>query len=215
MAGDKIPFDTTTEPLRMNVLQRPSLWLAPLTLALAACASGREVAPTATATSVAVIGDLPYGTSPSDVAALQATPAFLKSILADTSVSALLHGGDIHSGKEYCTESHDRAVAAMLDALTVPVIYTPGDNEWADCHKKKQGGGTWNATRGAIDHVLDASGRQVSHQGGDPVANLALVRSVFFPTAGRTLGRAMTVHSQAREHEIREEFEEDEELPDF
>lgn len=186
------------------------LWLAPLTLALAACIGGSDApltdtapasAPTATATSVAVIGDLPYGTSPTDTAEFNAAPAFLKSIVADTSVSALLHGGDIHSGKEYCTESYDRSVAAMLDALTVPVVYTPGDNEWTDCHKKKEGGGTWNATSGKVDYVLDSSGRQVSYQGGDPAANLALVRSVFFPTAGRTLGKAMTVHSQASEHD--------------
>jgi hypothetical protein len=189
-------------------MRHAALHLLVTTLAaacLTACGGGNDTpdtaAPTASATTVAVIGDVPYGTSPTDTAEFGAAPAFLQSITADTTVSALLHGGDIHSGKEYCTESYDRAVAAMFGALTVPVIYTPGDNEWIDCHKKKQGGGTWNTTTGKIDYVVDASGKQVSYQGGDPVANLALVRTTFFPKSGQTLGKAMAVHSQATEYD--------------
>jgi hypothetical protein len=44
------------------------------------------------------------------------------------------------------------------------VVYTPGDNEWADCHKTKQ---------------LKA---------GDPLKELASVRSLFFARPGKTLG---------------------------
>jgi hypothetical protein len=55
--------------------------------------------------------------------------------IANADLSAVLRVGDIHSGKEDCTEAYDRAVAAQWSAFKVPVVYTPGDNEWADCHK--------------------------------------------------------------------------------
>src|SRR5262249_48882238 len=48
-------------------------------------------------------------------------------------------------------------------AFADPFIYTPGDNEWTDCHR---------ANNGAYD----------------PVERLDTVRRVFFPTPGRTLG---------------------------
>jgi hypothetical protein len=69
-------------------------------------------------------------------------------------------------------------------------VLTPGDNEWTDCHKKKEGGGAYNATTGQIDYVTDANGNLIDYSGGNPVDNLALVRSIFFPTPGGTLGAA-------------------------
>src|SRR5262249_34656145 len=83
-------------------------------------------------------------------------------------------------------------------AYEAPLIYTPGDNEWTDCHKAGEGGGTYNANTGAIDYVLDANRDQADYAGGDPIANLELVRSIFFPTPGLSLGRqARPVLSQA------------------
>ena len=111
----------------------------------------------------------------------------------------VFHGGDIHSGKEYCTESFNKSVLEQLRALALPIVYTPGDNEWADCHKKKQGGGLFNTTTSVIDYVKDATtGALASYAGGDPLANLTLVRSLFFPAPGKTLGVALDVTSQAR-----------------
>ena len=52
----------------------------------------------------------------------------------------MLHVGDIHSGSQFCTESYDRTIADLWLGFKNPVVYTPGDNEWTDCHKKKQGG---------------------------------------------------------------------------
>ncbi|HEX8111156.1 MAG TPA: hypothetical protein VF516_25675, partial [Kofleriaceae bacterium] len=60
--------------------------------------------------TVAVYGDAPYGTSPTDSAQFLATPAFIQSINADPDVRLVLHVGDIHSGKQFCTEAYDRAV---------------------------------------------------------------------------------------------------------
>ena len=53
--------------------------------------------------TVAVFGDVPYGTSPTDTSEFLAFPALIKSINDDPAVTLALHGGDIHSGKEYCT----------------------------------------------------------------------------------------------------------------
>jgi hypothetical protein len=178
----------------MRPLALPSL-LAALCLALAACGGGDDL-PKST---VAVIGDMPYGTSPTDTSEFVANPAFIAAINADPDVSLVLHVGDIHSGKEYCTNAYDQAILAQWKAFADPLVYTPGDNEWADCHKVKEGGGAYNATTGAIDYVKDASGNPVDYANGDPAANLALVRTTFFPTPGQSQGAAMAVHSQAQE----------------
>jgi hypothetical protein len=148
------------------------------------------------ASTVAVFGDSPYGTSPTDTAEFQATAAFIDGINADRDVSLVLHVGDIHSGSQYCTESYNRSVYTLWAAFQHPLVYTPGDNEWADCHKAKEGGGTYNAATGKIDYRLDASGDLINYMGGDPVANLDLVRSIFFANPGFSLGAHKHVHSQ-------------------
>ena len=138
--------------------------------------------------SVAVYGDAPYGTSPTDTTQFDATPAFVDTINADPDVELVLHVGDIHSGKQYCTEAYDRAVFDLWTRFSDPLVYTPGDNEWTDCHKPAEGGGAYNATTGAIDYVLDANGNPVDYAKGDPIANLDLIRSIFFPKPGVSLG---------------------------
>ena len=143
--------------------------------------------------TVAVMADVPYGTSPTDTAQFLASPAFIASMNNDPDLSLVLHVGDIHSGKEYCTEAYDRSVYAQWTAFKLPLVLSPGDNEWADCHKVAQGGGSYNSATGAIDYL------HKSYAEGDPIANLSLVRSIFFPTAGKTAIGAMAVHSQALE----------------
>jgi hypothetical protein len=179
----------------MRPLALPCL-LAAVCLALAACGGSDDGLPKST---VAVIGDMPYGTSPTDTSEFVANPAFIAAINADSDVSLVLHVGDIHSGKEYCTNAYDQAILSQWKAFADPLVYTPGDNEWADCHKVKEGGGAYNATTGAIDYVKDASGNPVDYANGDPAANLALVRTTFFPAPGQSQGAAMAVHSQAQE----------------
>jgi len=154
--------------------------------------------------SVGFIGDLPYGLSPTDTSQFIAAPAFLKTVNDDKDLNFVIHGGDIHSGKEYCTEAYDRSIFNQLTAaITLPIVYTPGDNEWADCHKVKQGGGSYVAATNSINYVLGTDGKPVSYANGDPIANLALVRKIFFPTAGQTIGGAMAVHSQAVEYDTK------------
>ena len=134
--------------------------------------------------TIAVYGDSPYGTSPTDTSQTLATPAFIDSINADPNVSLVLHVGDIHSGKQYCTQAYDQTIFDLWTRFADPVIYTPGDNEWSDCHKAAEGGGTYNKTTGQIDYVFDGAGNPVDYAKGDPIANLELVRSIFFPRQG-------------------------------
>ena len=102
----------------------------------------------------------------------------------------VVHVGDIHSGKQFCTESYDRTIFGLWTAYKNPVIYTPGDNEWTDCNKAGEGGGTYNKTTKQIDYVRDAQGNLVDYAGGDPIANLqskvVLWRSYTCPAARTT-----------------------------
>ena len=161
-----------------------------ITLALVLAAGALAPAATALAagSTVAVYGDAPYGTAPSDTSQTAATPAFIDSINADPDVNLVMHIGDIHSGKQYCTQAYDQQVFDLWTRYQDPLVYTPGDNEWTDCHKTAEGGGAYNPTTGQIDYVKDANGNLVDYAGGNPVANLALVRSIFFPRSGMTLG---------------------------
>ncbi|NEA58330.1 hypothetical protein G3I60_30300 [Streptomyces sp. SID13666] len=150
--------------------------------------------------TLAVYGDAPYGTSPTDTSEFDATPAFIANVNADPDVGTVIHVGDIHSGKQYCTAAYDQSVAALWKTFADPMVYTPGDNEWADCHKAKEGGGTYNPLTGKIDYVLDpATGHSVAYASGNPAANLDLVRKTFFPKPGHTLGSGtLRVLSQAQ-----------------
>jgi hypothetical protein len=87
-----------------------------------------------------------------------------EAVLADldrADVAWLLHVGDILDGP--CSDDAYRERLAQLNALRHPVIYTPGDNEWTDCHEARNGGYA-------------------------PLERLAALRDVFFATPGRSLG---------------------------
>jgi hypothetical protein len=132
--------------------------------------------------TLAVYGDAPYGLTPTDTAQNAATPAFIDSINNDPKVDLVAHVGDIHSGKQFCTQAYDQSVFDLWTQYKDPLVYTPGDNEWTDCQKSGEGGGTAN------DYAL-----------GNPVANLDLIRSIFFANPGYTLGgRNKQVVSQAQ-----------------
>jgi hypothetical protein len=132
-----------------------------------------------------LIGDSPYGGSNTDTAEFTKYPSYIAAINSDKDVSMVLHTGDLHSGKQYCTQDYNQSVFNLFQTFAAPFIYTIGDNEWIDCQKTKEGGGTTN-----------------SFAGGDPLLNLELVRSVFFAQPGKSLGKTtMTVHTQATEYD--------------
>jgi hypothetical protein len=164
--------------------------------------------------TLAVYGDAPYGVAAyppgsqsGDTAELQKSPAFISTINADPSVSEVVHVGDIHSGKDFCTEAYDNQIASLWRQYRKPLVYTPGDNEWADCHKATslakpgEGGGFYDS--GVLNYI-GTSGLTadpslcVDYHCGNPVDNLAKIRQLFFSRPGRTLGGGtMNVMSQA------------------
>lgn len=57
-----------------------------------------------------------------------------------TAPAFLLHVGDIKSGDSECS---DRALGRIRDLFRqqpVPLVYSPGDNDWTDCHRRAAGG---------------------------------------------------------------------------
>ena len=167
---------------------------------------------------LAVYGDSPYGRTAyppgaqsGDTAQLQATPSFISAVNADPSVSEVMHVGDIHSGKDFCTQAYDQQIATLWKGYTKPLVYTPGDNEWSDCHKATgltspgEGGGFFSA--GTLNYigvsgVTTDPGQCVDYACGDPLANLQKVRELFFPQPGQTLGSGgLSVTSQAMSYD--------------
>src|SRR5215468_5346534 len=152
--------------------------------------------------TVAVYGDSPYGVAAyppggqsGDTAELQKSPAFIDTINADASVSQVIHVGDIHSGKDFCTEAYDNQIASLWQQYRKPLVYTPGDNEWSDCHKATsltkpaEGGGFYSS--GVLNYI-GTSGLTTdqvacaAYHCGNPVDNLALIRQLFFAQPGHT-----------------------------
>ena len=125
------------------------------------------------ALSIAVFGDSPYGINDADKAQFLATPAFIETINRDKDVSLVFHVGDIHSGKQRCSFAYDQSIYDMWTAFKSPLVYTPGDNEWMDCHKSKEGS-------------------------QPPLDNLSYVREIFFANPGRALAADKTLITQAQ-----------------
>jgi hypothetical protein len=176
-------------------------------------------APGSGALTVAIYGDSPYGRSAylpggqtADTAEYQASSAFIDTVNGDPGVREVIHVGDIHSGKEFCTEAYDQQIAALWQDFQKPLVYTPGDNEWADCHKATsvaapgEGGGFYSS--GVVNYIgtdgltTDPSAC-VDYECGGPAENLAKIRQLFFPQPGRTLGSgSLGVVSQATAYDL-------------
>jgi hypothetical protein len=146
-------------------MTRALLVSALVLLLLPAAALARPSGSPAPAT-LAIIGDTPYGDAqvanfPNDVAAINADPA----------VSRVVHVGDIKNGSSVCSDGYFNLIKTDFDGFADPLVYTPGDNEWTDCHRLNNGG-------------------------YNPLERLAKVRSVFFPVTGQTLGQEVPIRSQ-------------------
>lgn len=109
--------------------------------------------------TMAIIGDVPYG---SDLIAH--FPAFIAQINADPNVRMVTHLGDIKNGSTVCSDDYFNLVFNDFAQFRDPLVYTPGDNEWTDCHRTNNG--AYN-----------------------PLERLAKIRSVFFANPGKTLGQ--------------------------
>lgn len=149
--------------------------------AIAGAGNGTPDDNSATPVAYAVIGDTPYGQPqvdnfPNDVA----------EINGDSKVRLVMHLGDIKNGSSRCDTSYFEQIRADFDRFDDPLVYTPGDNEWTDCHRANNGG-YWPA-----GPVLN----------GDPrPARLAEIQRIFFDRPGWTLGRrARQVETQGGQY---------------
>ena len=130
-------------------------------------ATGRPIDASANAIEYAVIGDVPYGAS-----ATAAFPDLIASINSDPKVRRAVHLGDTKSGSTVCDDAWFEYIYESFQSFRDPLVYTPGDNEWTDCHRDNNG--NWN-----------------------PIERLDRIRDVYFSEPGRTLGgRAKVVWAQ-------------------
>lgn len=104
--------------------------------------------------SFIVIGDTPYSSDDEEMLAA-ALP-----LIRNGAFPFVIHIGDTKGGRAPCTTDHDDRFARLLaDLQPIPVIYTPGDNEWTDCDR----------------NVEEATGKPYSD-----LARLQMIRTRFF-----------------------------------
>jgi hypothetical protein len=120
--------------------------------------------------SFALIGDLAY--SPEHEPWLENV---LADISKDLSLSFVVHLGDLSRPNRACTDGLLSRRLAQFNALAHPLVFTPGDNDWTDCHDKQ----------GVKD--------------GDPMVQLDKLRKMFF-AGEQSLGkRTMPLVRQSSE----------------
>lgn len=148
----------------MSTLTKFTVTAAVAALLLAGASAAHAAEPrsggdnSANPSSIAVIGDVPYG-----VAQEASVGVLVDAINEDPKVRLALHLGDIKSGSTTCSDERLAAALATFDSFKDPVVYTPGDNEWTDCHRANNGG-------------------------YNPLERLAAVRATFFTEPGTLLG---------------------------
>ena len=108
--------------------------------------------------TLAVIGDVPYGS-----AQLAEFPEWVAAINDEPKGDLVVHLGDIKSGSTRCDDAYYATIAGLFASFKDPLVYTPGDNEWTDCHR-------------------------VNNGSYDPLERLATLRETFFADPGLTLG---------------------------
>ena len=119
--------------------------------------------------SFVALGDTPYK-APDDI------PKFDRLIAAVNRLKPAftLHVGDIKGGSTPCSDAELQKSLDQIQTFEGAIVYTPGDNEWTDCHRPDAGR-------------------------FDPRERLAKLRTMFFPQPGKSLGKApIDVESQAQ-----------------
>ena len=104
---------------------------------------------------------------------IDAFPSNVGTINADPTVRGVVHLGDIKNGSSRCDTSYFQLIRSDFDQFQDPLVYTPGDNEWTDCHRASNGG---YIPAGPVP-------------AGQEPSRLDMVRTIFFDHPGRTLGQ--------------------------
>lgn len=82
--------------------------------------------------SFTAIGDQPYGSQ-------EPFRQLIKKINDQKDNQFTIHVGDIKNGGSECSDQTFFEIKKMFDSFHKPLIYTPGDNEWTDCHRSSNG----------------------------------------------------------------------------
>jgi hypothetical protein len=115
------------------------------------------------------LGDMPYKL-PEDYARFER----LIGAINTAKPAFSLHVGDIKSGSSPCTDDAFAKGLSEFAMFEQPLIYTPGDNEWTDCHREKAGK-------------------------FDPRERLSKIRAMFFANPGTSQGKTtISVESQGK-----------------
>ena len=115
--------------------------------------------------SFAAIGDLPYEpvANGRQVYPIPPYERLIADINSDPSIEFTVHIGDIKAGNTLCEDDVYLNNFAYFNSFQNPLIFTPGDNEWTDCHR---------ANNGSMD----------------PLERLALIRMLFYDS-NKSLGQ--------------------------
>jgi hypothetical protein len=85
--------------------------------------------------SFTALGDLPYG----EPAKVYEPYRQLIQTINGNKTDFSIHVGDIKSGSTICSDTEFAEQKKHFDLFAGAVVYTPGDNEWTDCHRKNNG----------------------------------------------------------------------------
>ena len=119
--------------------------------------------------SFVALGDLPYGSPEKAYGPYRALIERINQVGPDFSI----HVGDFKSGSTLCSDEEFANQREHFQRFKGALVFTPGDNEWTDCHRSNNGG-------------------------YDPLERLAALRKVFFKP-GQSLGsQPLRVQSQAQ-----------------
>lgn len=121
----------------------------------------------AAAFEFAAIGDQQYGADGE-----RRWPS-LVSAINPSGVSFVVHAGDVKSGSTLCSNEMFANRVQSFNSFAMPMIITPGDNEWTDCHRENNGS-------------------------FDALERLRHLRSTFYPT-NQSFGQSKLTLSQQSE----------------
>lgn len=127
-----------------------------------------------TAFTFVAIGDMPYFV-PRDYERFAALAELINALAPAFTV----HVGDIKRGSTPCTDEAMGKVAELFGGFAHPLIFTPGDNEWTDCHRKSAGSydplerlARLREFFFADDHSLGGAPRRLERQSRNPAYRL-------------------------------------------
>ncbi|MCX7167258.1 MAG: hypothetical protein NTV11_13430 [Rhodocyclales bacterium] len=81
--------------------------------------------------SFGLFADVPY-----NLREREQLPLLIAEMSADA-LAFVVHGGDIKKGSEICSDAAYQAILDAFQQSAHPLVYVPGDNEWVDCHHRR------------------------------------------------------------------------------